>query len=74
MNTKKITISLKVPKEYNWTAIQPYGSIIFFKDKPTIFLDEDGITYWAEQDDEIETDFWMEENQTVNWKKSLRRI
>lgn len=79
----KFIIKLQVPKEYKWIAIQPWGQLVAFKDKPTIYKavehqDEDGFipSYWKVADgfrfhDELPI---TESISNKGWRKSLCKI
>jgi hypothetical protein len=82
--TKNVTIP--VPSRYKWLAIQPYGTITLYTNKPKIgnngdyFPEEDSgkhagqlIEFWDENGGEkLEIHFDL--NSFDNWRESLREI
>lgn len=71
-NTKTVTVKIQLSGDYKYCARQPWGSIYFFKNKPTIVNDGDG-EYWGVQADEKGIDIDIR-TKIPNWKKSLRTI
>lgn len=79
MKTKTITVPIEIPADYKYLARQPWGEIILFKNKPSIYVG-DSHSYWESQKDEFclinnfelcpTNSFWMEQ-QSKTWKESL---
>ena len=75
---KTIIISIKVPDDYKFLAVQPYGDINLFKNKPSIISDGEKEEYWDLQNDEIsvfgDASPLLSLNMDENWKNSLKEI
>ena len=74
---KTINIQLNIPDRYKWLAVQPWGEITLFANKPEIESPPDGYEFWSVSKDEasLTNDNEIEDlNKVEDWKTSLRPI
>ncbi len=89
MKTKTITLTLNVPNNIKYLAVQPWGEIMLFPKKPRIVLDRpltepdntvDSSEYWDVQVGELTLS--SEDNKGViedcnrpkNWKETVQKL
>lgn len=83
VKTKSVTLKIKVPVEYKYLAVQPWGEVSLFKRKPKWVTAEwsENTFFWDTQTDEISLlgegktgCILMKINSPENAEKSLVKI
>jgi hypothetical protein len=72
---KIINIEVRIPDDYKYIALEPFGTWMAFKNKPVIVEEQEGddtLYYWGVQKDELEIANCGPEKE--NWRDSLQEI
>lgn len=78
-DVKEITLTIKIPARFKYLAIQPYGEISLFTERPEIVEETEGdakVRYWGQQNDEKSLIYsgLIHLQDVTDWEHSVRRI